>query len=134
CMIVKNEEDNLSSCLGSVRGSVQEMIVVDTGSTDQTKPIAVRHGARVVDFTWVDSFAAARNEALRHATGSWIFWLDADDRLNDENRGKLDALFAGLEDENVAYVMKCLCLPDQPGGAATVVDHVRLFRNDPRLR
>jgi tetratricopeptide (TPR) repeat protein len=149
CMIVKNEEDNLPACLDSTAGLCDETVVVDTGSTDRTKEIAARYGARVVDFTWVDSFAAARNESVRHATGSWIFWMDADDRLDEENRARLRSLFDGLAEDNAAYVMKCLCLPEQPGAAsrngpprtgaqrhdaATVVDHVRLFRNDPRLR
>jgi tetratricopeptide (TPR) repeat protein len=88
----------------------------------------------VVDFPWCDSFAAARNESLRHATGAWIFWLDADDRLDEANRQKLRALFAGLKDENVAYSMKCLCLPDPVSGATTAVDHIRLFRNHPAIR
>src|SRR5207249_1427282 len=85
-------------------------------------------------FSWVDSFAAARNESLRHATGQWIFWLDADDRLDDDNRRKLRDLFANLKDENVAYVMQCLCLADPQSESSTVVDHVRLFRNHPLLR
>ena len=113
---------------------VNEIVVVDTGSTDQTKSIAARFGARVFDFPWVDSFSAARNESLRHATGDWIFWMDADDRLDADNRAKLKALLAGLTRENAAYSMKCLCLPDADTGTATVVDHIRLFRNDPALR
>jgi tetratricopeptide (TPR) repeat protein len=71
---------------------------------------------------------------LRHARGEWIFWLDADDRLDEDNRAKLRHLFAGLNGENVAYSMKCLCLPDQATGTSTVVDHVRLFRSHPALR
>jgi glycosyltransferase involved in cell wall biosynthesis/predicted Zn-dependent protease len=134
CMIVKNEEDNLRPCLQSVADLVDEMIVVDTGSTDGTKEIAADLGARVFDFPWQDSFSAARNESLRHATGDWIFWLDADDRVDEENRGKLKQLFANLTKGNAAYSMKCLCLPEGPASAATVVDHVRLFRNDPRIR
>jgi tetratricopeptide (TPR) repeat protein len=134
CMIVKNEEANLSPCLESVTGLVDETIVADTGSTDRTRDIPARAGARVVDFPWVDSFAAARNESLQHATGDWIFWLDADDRLDEENQGRLRTLFAGLRDENAAYAMKCVCLPDQSSQAATVVDHIRLFRNHPQAR
>jgi GT2 family glycosyltransferase/tetratricopeptide (TPR) repeat protein len=134
CLIVRNEEANLPACLGSAADLVDEVVVVDTGSTDATKDVARRYGAKVVDFPWVDSFAAARNESLRHATGDWIFWLDADDRLDEDNRTKLRRLFAGLKGANVAYSMKCLCLPDARTGAATVVDHVRLFRNHPALR
>ncbi|MGE3804185.1 MAG: glycosyltransferase [Gemmataceae bacterium] len=134
CMIVKNEEDNLPACLESCRGLFDEIVVVDTGSTDRTKEVAARYGARLADFPWVDSFCAARNESLQHATGDWIFWMDADDRLDDENRAKLKAFLAGLKDENVAYSMKCLCVPDRDSGTATVVDHVRLFRNHPQIR
>src|SRR5439155_24590556 len=133
CMIVRNEEANLPACLSSADGLVDEILIVDTGSTDATKAIAADFGARVVDFPWVDSFAAARNEGLRHASGDWIFWLDAEDRLDEDNRGRLRALLAGLQDDNAAYVMKCLCLPDG-SGTATLVDHVRLFRNRPDIR
>ena len=88
-MIVKNEEANLAACLDPVAGLVDEIIVVDTGSSDRTKEIAAAHDAVVADFPWCDSFAAARNECLRHATGQWIFWLDADDRLDERNVQKL---------------------------------------------
>jgi glycosyltransferase involved in cell wall biosynthesis/predicted Zn-dependent protease len=135
CMIVKNEEGNLPNCLASVAGLTHETIIVDTGSTDRTRAIAEEAGARVFDFPWVDNFAAARNESLKHATCDWVFWMDADDRLDAENRRKLQQLFESLpSQENIAYVMKCLCLPDHDKQIATVVDHVRLFRNDPRIR
>jgi tetratricopeptide (TPR) repeat protein len=134
CMIVRNEEENLPACLISVADLVHEIIIVDTGSTDRTKEVAAQFGARIVDFVWVDNFAAARNESLRHARGEWILWMDADDRLDDHNRERLRQLFARLADENAAYAMKCLCLPNPVTGRATQVDHVRLFRNDPRLR
>jgi len=134
CMIVRNEEHNLAACLESTGDLFAEKIIVDTGSADRTKEIAAGFGARVFDFAWVDSFATARNECLRHATGRWIMWLDADDRLDEENRTRLRALFAGLKDENAAYAMKCLCLPDPVSGTATVVDHVRLFPNHADIR
>jgi GT2 family glycosyltransferase/tetratricopeptide (TPR) repeat protein len=134
CMIVKNEEANLAACLFSAGDLVDEIVVVDTGSTDATKAVARECGARVYDFTWVDDFAAARNESLRHATGDWIFWLDGDDRVDEENRRKLKDLFARLKDDNIAYSMKCRCLPDPQTGTATVVDHVRLFRNHSDIR
>jgi glycosyltransferase involved in cell wall biosynthesis/tetratricopeptide (TPR) repeat protein len=134
CMIVKNEAENLPACLGSIAGVFDEIIVVDTGSTDDTVAIAERMGAKVHHFAWIDHFAAARNESLKHATGDWVFWLDADDRLDADNRGKLQRLLAELPDERVAYVVKCLCLPTEDAGTATVVDHVRLFPNLPGLQ
>jgi tetratricopeptide (TPR) repeat protein len=81
CMIVRDEEAMLGACLASARGVVDEMIVVDTGSRDATKSIAERAGARVYDFAWCDDFAAARNEALRHARSEWVLVLDADERI-----------------------------------------------------
>src|SRR5882757_3140262 len=81
-MIVRNEENNLPRCLESVRGLFDEIVVVDTGSTDRTAEIARSFGARVFDFVWVDDFAAARNAALARARGAYAFWLDADDRLD----------------------------------------------------
>jgi tetratricopeptide (TPR) repeat protein len=133
-MIVRNEEHNLAACLTTVRDLVDDAVVVDTGSTDRTKEIAHRFGARVFDFPWVDSFSAARNEALRHAVGSWAFWMDADDRLDEENRRKLRALLGGLGNENAAYVMKCLCVAGPDGEGETDVGHVRLFRLRPDVR
>ena len=132
-MIFKNEAHNLAPCIESFAGLAGEIIVVDTGSTDDTIAIAQRLGAKVFHFPWIDHFAAARNEALRHATGEWIFWMDADDRLDEENRARLRRLIAELPDENVAYVLKVLCVPKNSADQGTVVDHVRLFRNLPGL-
>jgi glycosyltransferase involved in cell wall biosynthesis/tetratricopeptide (TPR) repeat protein len=133
-MIVKNEESNLAACLTPLRGLVDEMIVVDTGSTDRTRDIARYFGAQVSKFAWVDSFSAARNAALDRATGDWIFWMDGDDRLDPANAAKLKSLFGSLTHENAAFVFKCVCVSDGPGGTATAVDHVRLFRRDPQHR
>lgn len=133
-MIVKNEESNLPACLSSVADLVDEIVIVDTGSADRTKEIAIGHGAKLFDFPWNDSFSAARNESLKHATGEWVFWMDADDRIDAENRTKLRQFFANLPNENVGFVMKCLCLPDADTGTSTVVDHIRLFRNHPGHR
>jgi glycosyltransferase involved in cell wall biosynthesis len=105
-MIVRDEENHLADCLHSVADLVCEIIVVDTGSRDRTKQIARSLGAQVYEFAWVDDFAAARNESLRHAKGAWIFWLDADERLHEDNRRRLQRLIAGLADENVAYTMR----------------------------
>jgi len=133
-MIVKNEEHNISACLSTVRDLVDEMVIVDTGSSDRTREIAESYGAKVSEFAWIDSFSAARNAALERATGDWAFWMDADDRLDKENAKKLARLLGSLGYDNGAYVMKCVCVADAPGGTVTAVDHVRLFRTDPHHR
>ncbi len=134
CMIVKNEEHNLGACLASAAGLAGDIVVADTGSTDRTVEIARQHGARVFSFPWVDSFAAARNESLRHAIGKWVLWLDADDRLDAANHARMQELLWTLPDANLGFVMKCLCLPDRVSRRSTTVDHVRLFRRHPALR
>jgi glycosyltransferase involved in cell wall biosynthesis len=133
-MIVCNEEANLPACLHSVADLVHETIVVDTGSTDHTKDVARALGAQVHDFAWIDSFAAARNESLKYATGDWIFWLDADDRIDNGNRAKLASLFAGLKDENAAYVMQQRSQLQFSKRSVLVMEQVRLFRNHPQIR
>jgi glycosyltransferase involved in cell wall biosynthesis len=128
-MIVKNEEKNLPNCLESVRDLFDEIVVLDTGSTDRTVEIARSFGARVFDFVWVNDFAAARNAALARATGDYAFWLDADDVFAPEQRNKFHRLIHHLQrGDEAAYVMRCACDPDHDGGGgSTVVDHVRLF-------
>jgi len=81
CIIAKNEEQFLGQCLQSVRGVANQIIVVDTGSTDRTVEIAREHGAEVYSFPWCDDFSAARNAGLEHATGDWILALDADEEM-----------------------------------------------------
>ncbi len=100
-MIVRNEEGNLPNCLASVAGVFDEIVVVDTGSTDRTREIAREFGARVFDFVWVNDFAAARNAALARATGDYAFWLDADDVVDPPEREKLRKLLEELPVHNV---------------------------------
>lgn len=94
CMIVKNEEDCLSRCLDSVGSLADEIIIIDTGSTDATKAIAEKYTGSVYDFTWVEDFSAARNFAFSKATKEYLLWLDADDILLPEDA----ALFAQLKE------------------------------------
>ncbi|MCI6552271.1 MAG: glycosyltransferase family 2 protein [Lachnospiraceae bacterium] len=86
CMIVKNEEKTLDRCLSCVAELMDEIIVVDTGSTDRTKEVAARYTDRIYDFDWVDDFSAARNYAFSKATGDYIYSADADEFLDEENR------------------------------------------------
>lgn len=81
CMIVKNEEDVLERCLKSVAGLVDEIIIVDTGSTDRTREIATHFTNQIFDFPWQDDFSAARNEAFSHASMDYCMWLDARRRI-----------------------------------------------------
>ena len=84
CMIVKNEEKLLPRCLSSVRDLVDEMVVVDTGSSDRTVAVAQSFGARVYHFEWCNNFAVARNEALQYVSGEWVLVLDADEVLTSD--------------------------------------------------
>ena len=92
CMIVKDEEEMLPGCLEAIRGAVDEIIIVDTGSTDRTVEIAESFGARVLHFPWNGSFADARNVGHAAATSDWIVYLDADEHLVPEDAAQLREL------------------------------------------
>jgi tetratricopeptide (TPR) repeat protein len=130
CMIVRDEEENLRRCLENVRGVFDETIVVDTGSRDRTREVAGEFGGRVVEFPWCDDFAAARNAGVEAATGDWVFWLDADDRIWLEDLTGLEILIQSLTpDEPTAYLMRT-----SSGAESAVHWHVRLFRRLPQVR
>jgi tetratricopeptide (TPR) repeat protein len=118
CVITKNEEQTLARCLNSVRGIADQIVVVDTGSTDRTVEMARENGAEVYSFAWNDDFSAARNAALEHATGDWVLTLDADEEFPSASHVELrkdtksNAVFAyrlplmdaGRENEGFYYV------------------------------
>lgn len=104
CMIVKNEEDVIARCLKCVEGIVDEIIIVDTGSTDNTKKIVSEFTDLIYDFKWIDDFSAARNYSFSKATKEYILWLDADDVIDEKNQKKLLKLKKNL-DKNVDVVM-----------------------------
>lgn len=81
CMIVKNEENVIERCLDSVKDYVDEIIIIDTGSTDRTVKIVRRYTGHVYDFQWVNDFSAARNASIAHATSPWNLILDADEYM-----------------------------------------------------
>lgn len=96
CMIVKNEEDVLARCLDTVADLVEEIIIVDTGSTDATKEIAARYTNKIYDFEWIDDFSAARNYAFAQATQEYIYTADADEVISEENRERFRQLKRAL--------------------------------------
>lgn len=132
CMIVKNEADALPRCLASVAEWVDQMVVVDTGSTDGTPEIARNFGATIVHWQWRDDFAAARNESLSHATGDWILVLDADEALTEGSGPRLRQLMENPE--AVAYYVKIICPRQEDGGLVRLNWFPRFFRNLPGVR
>lgn len=96
-LIVKNEAHWLEDCLASVRPVADQVVVVDTGSTDGTEAMALQLGAEVHHFPWIDDFSAARNESLRHCTGDWVLVLDADEELAVESLPLLRECLAQTE-------------------------------------
>lgn len=99
CMIVKDEEAVLERCLTSVKDYVDEIIIVDTGSTDATMEIASRFTNQLYSFEWINDFSAARNESLKHARGKWILVLDADEYFEESEIRKLRGLLSTMEPE-----------------------------------
>ena len=108
CMIVKNEEAVLARCLDSLQGIADEIVIVDTGSTDRTKEIAALYTSRIFDFTWIYDFAAARNFAFSKATKEYIYSADADEVLEEKDRQKFlqlkQALLPEIEIVEMIYV------------------------------
>ena len=133
CMIAKNEEQNIGRCLRSVKGVVDEIIVVDTGSSDKTCQVAKSFGAKVRSFNWNDNFSDARNASLDLATGDWILFLDADEELTKESRAILRraVLKPGVE----GYFIKIVNVAGDDRCPETNADTVfRLFRNQAEYR
>lgn len=105
CMIVRNEENCIERSLQSLQGLADEVIIVDTGSTDKTLAIAQRFTAKIFHFPWTDDFSAARNFALSQATSSWILVLDADEVIAQEDHQRIKQLIATPEKNAVAYFL-----------------------------
>jgi len=128
-MIVKNEQQHLAHCLESVRDLVDEMVVLDTGSTDDTVKMARSFGARVESFTWIDDFAAARNASIECCTGDWILVLDADESIDPLDHGLIRQ---ALENAEIQGYM--LWLRNYMRSGAYVGSSGAAQRNDARYR
>lgn len=134
CMIVKNEERFLAQCLSSVRDVVDEIIVVDTGSTDATIDIAASFGATVLEREWRDDFAWARNESIAPATKRWIFFLDADEELTAESKPALQQLKTARAYHDAVWVRCYNESDDYRGTGAMSHALIRIFPNCDEIR
>jgi glycosyltransferase involved in cell wall biosynthesis len=131
CLIVKNEEEDLPRVLASIRDLVDEIVVVDTGSTDRTVEIARSFGARTFFFEWCDDFSAARNVSLKHALGDFVLWVDADDELLPGRPDAVRALCREMPTGAWAYWVDVFCPADEWHESETIVKQPRLFRRGP---
>lgn len=133
CMIVRNEEESLGRCLESIKDVVDEIIIVDTGSTDQTISIAERYTRKIYVFPWVDDFSAARNFAFSKATRQYCMWMDADDVLETADREALLRLKALLPEEVDVVMMRYHTAFE---GEQPVFSYYRerIVRNSPQYR
>lgn len=134
CMIVKNEERFLPECLRSVEGIVDEICIVDTGSTDRTVEIAHEFGAKVEHREWRNDFSWAKNEALAMATRRWTLVLDADEEIVAETRPLLRALRETPADVSAVYVRIVNVVDDMTGSGVMTHFLPRLFPTSPRIR
>ncbi|HUI04125.1 MAG TPA: glycosyltransferase family 2 protein [Acidimicrobiales bacterium] len=126
-LITRDEGRFLGGCLESLSGIADEVVVVDTGSVDDTPDIARRFGARLVHHPWREDFAEARNVSLERATGRWILYVDADERLVDADRSGLEDLLGDAEEVAFRVLLR-------PRVGATPYREFRLWRSDPRIR
>ena len=128
CMIVKNEENVIDRCLNSVKNVVDEIIIVDTGSTDNTVAKAENLGAIVYKFKWIDDFAEARNYSFSKATKDYILWLDADDILEDDDVKKLEELKVNLDQSVDSVMMNYVLQVDKYGNSIYSLKRNRLVK------
>jgi tetratricopeptide (TPR) repeat protein len=133
CMIVKDEEEMLDKCLAAAAPAVDEIIVVDTGSSDRTIETARSHGAKVIEQPWTGSFSDARNTSFEAATGDWIVYLDADEVLVADDVERLRAL-TGRVWREAFYLTETSYTGELGDGSAITTSALRVFRNRPHYR
>lgn len=134
CMIVRNEERVLQRCLDSAAGVADEIIIVDTGSSDKTKEIAARYTDKIYDYEWKDDFAAARNYSFSKALMDYCMWLDADDVIPEGEQIKINQLKEQLTPDISAVMMKYVAAFDDTGKPAFLFDRERLLRREDGYR
>ena len=130
-MIVKNEEKYLPDCLQSIKNVVDEIILIDTGSSDNTINIAEEFGALIFNYNWVNDFSVPRNYALSKSTGHWILYLDADERLSPKSFYQLRNVIASND------LLGCRCIVnniDEINGKPKFMRYTRLFHNSSNIK
>ncbi|MGA9293864.1 MAG: glycosyltransferase [Ignavibacteriaceae bacterium] len=130
-MIVKNEEKYLYDCLKSVNDFADEIVLVDTGSSDNTINIAKEFNVKVYNYSWIDDFSAARNFALGKSTGQWILYLDADERLSRKSINELKNIIKGNDLTGYRCTVKSV---DEVNGNPNFMKYTRLFHNNPNIK
>jgi glycosyltransferase involved in cell wall biosynthesis len=130
CAIVKNEAQNLARCLASIKPYVDELVIVDTGSTDETVAIAQQYGAKESHFEWCDDFAMARNYACSLTSCDWILTLDADEELEVSQENWTVQLLESAPESIVAFNLR---LRDADDGV-TEMQTPRLFKKLPSVQ
>lgn len=130
CMIVKNEEAILDRCLSSINEIVDEIIIVDTGSTDNTKNIAYKYTDKVFDFEWVQDFSKARNYSFSKATKDYILWLDADDVILKEDYIKLEQLKRNMDGSVDIYMLNYNYSQDELGNCTVMQKRERILKRE----
>lgn len=129
CMIVKNEEKVLGRCLKSIKEAVDEIVIVDTGSSDRTKEIAAAYTDKIYDHEWKNDFADARNAALAKGTKQYLMWLDADDVMTDAEVRKFQELKERMTGQEDIVMMKYAAGFDEEGNPAFEYYRERLMKN-----
>ena len=134
CTIAKNEEKNIARSIESYKNYVDEIIIVDTGSTDNTVNIAESLGAKVFNFEWINDFSAARNFAIEQATGDWILFLDADEWIKDNQGEKLQSIIKTAVNNELSAVSFRMYNLNDDGTIDDIIPSLRLFENKPNIR
>ncbi len=128
CMIVKNEEETLGRCLSCAKQFADEIIIVDTGSSDKTKEIASKYTEKIFDFTWNNDFSEARNFSLSKASGKYLMWLDADDVISQDNIEKIIKLKQELSAD--MYMLKYVIAFDEMNNPTFSYFRERIFKRE----
>lgn len=134
CLIVKNEANNIRNCINSFKDIVNEVIVVDTGSNDNTVQLAEECGAIVYFFEWINDFASAKNYALEKASGDWIIFLDADEFFDKSKISNLPPILQSIDKSFNAVACKMINIDPATKKVMDEITHVRIFRNKEYIR